>query len=392
VTLEGALPSVGPRRVVMVEPTPGMRGPQRTMLALARYLAPRVPLVVAVPEGFVSKVIRADVPDAELLALPFHRRRTTSWLHGAAALMRLKGGDGTLIHANGLSGLNLAAPLARRLDAPVVVHFHAGEVTARSRAFLEVWRWMGVRTVFLPVSMFSRAVLEAAGVRIPVSDILPNPIEQTKQGARAAPRRPFRVGWMGSKSPRKGLHHLVRIASLLREESMEWHLYGVDQRAPTPYVERCLAEIGRRDLSDRFMWHGRVVDTGSAYARMDALLVPSQRESFARVAAEAMAHGIPVVAARVGGVPEVIPDGVAGLLFDSASPDDAATHLRSLMDDPLLWQELSSNAARLAERFDVTTIGRMLEGFYAGALEDGNGSAPSRREERRQTPMDVWSA
>jgi glycosyltransferase involved in cell wall biosynthesis len=251
---------------------------------------------------------------------------------------------------------------------------------------------MGVRPVLLPVSMFSQAVLEAAGVRAPVGGVLPNPIEHAMTGERAAPRRPFRVGWMGSKSPRKGLHHLVGIASLLREEPLEWHLYGVDRRAPTRYVERCLAEIARRGLGDRITWHGRVDDTGSAYARMDALLVPSERESFARVAAEAMTHGIPVVAARVGGVPEVVPDGVAGLLFDAASPDDAAVHLRSLMHEPPLWRELSSNGARLAERFDVMTVGRKLEGFYADVLEDGNGPAPSRAEGRGSTPMSVWCA
>jgi glycosyltransferase involved in cell wall biosynthesis len=377
----------------MVEPTPGMRGPQRTMLALARYLEPRLPLVVAVPEGFVSKVIREDLPDVDILALPFHRRRTTSWLHGAAALMFLKGGDGTLIHANGLSALNVAAPLARRLDVPVVVHFHAGELRARSKVFLEVWRWMGVRIVFYPVSIFSRAVLEAAGVRAPVRDILPNPIEQAGQGERSAPQRPFRVGWMGSKSPKKGLHHLVRIASLLREEAVEWHLYGVDlQRAPTPYVERCLAEIERRDLVDRISWHGRVDDTRSAYARMDALLVPSERESFARVAAEAMAYGIPIVAARVGGLPEVVPDGVAGLLFDTARPDEAAAHLRSLINEPPLWKVLSLNGVRVAERFNVMTVGGMLETFYAEVLGAGEEAAASITEGRRRAPMDVGSA
>ena len=205
---------------------------------------------------------------------------------------------------------------------------------------------------------------------------------------RSAPERPLRVGWMGSTSPRKGLHHLVRIASLLRDDAVEWHLYGIDpMRIPPPYVERCLAEIAARNLIDRIRWPGIVNEPGPAYERMDALLVPSERESFGRVALEAMAHGVPVVAARVGGVPEVVSDGESGFLFDPARPDEAAAHLRSLVNDPSLWEELSGSAVRSAERFDVTTIGVMLERFYADVLGDGAGNAASIREALERAPM-----
>jgi glycosyltransferase involved in cell wall biosynthesis len=380
VTAERSLASVRPRRVIMVEPTPGMRGPQRTMLTLARYLAPRVPLVVALPEGFVSRAIRAGAPDAEILALPFHRTRTASWLHGAASLISPLGrdGDGILIHANGLSALNLVGPLARRVDAPVLVHFHACEITARSRAFIVMWQRLGVRMVFHPVSTFSRGLLEATGVRTLVREILPNPIERTDHDAqRSGPQRPFRVGWIGSKSPRKGLHRLIQIASLLRDEAVEWDLYGVDLNGNrAPYVQRCRIEIAGRGLDDRIRWCGKVEDTRSAYDRMDALLLPSERESFARVAIEAMARGVPVVASRVGGVPEAVRDGASGLLFDPGSPDEAATHLRSLMHDPALWLALSSTAFRLADRFDVTTVGPMLERFYEECFGTGTSMRP----------------
>jgi glycosyltransferase involved in cell wall biosynthesis len=193
---------------------------------------------------------------------------------------------------------------------------------------------------------------------------------------------------MGSTSPIKGLHHLVRIASLLRDEAVEWHLYGIDpRRTPTPYVERCLAEIRGSDLIDRIVWRGIVNDPGPAYERMHALLVPSERENSPRVAIEAMAHGVPVVAARVGGVPEVISDGDSGLLFTPACPEEAAARLRSLVNDPSLWEELSGSAVRSAERFDVTAIGVMLERFYADLLGDGAGNAASFRGARERVPM-----
>lgn len=360
--------------VVMVEPTPGMRGPQRTLLDLARYLAPRLRLVVAIPEGFVSRVIGSDVPDAQILPLPFHPSRTTSWIHGATALMSSLGAeDGdVLIHANGLSALNLAAPLARRLSAPVFVHFHAPKLPARSRLFLRVWKRAGVRMAFFPVSDFSRALLERSEVRDLVRGTLPNPIDASGVPTeRARPHRPFRVGFMGSKSPNKGLHLLLEIAGLLRGEEIEWHVFGIDlHRTPTPYVARCLEMVEHDGLKAKVRWRGKLEDMRHGYAEVDLLLVPSTLESQSRVALEAMANGLPVVATRVGGLPEVVREGVSGWLFDPDRPGDAAAHIGRMRDDQELWRVFSRAAVRAAASFDITAVGSKLEGFYAELLRD----------------------
>lgn len=345
------------------------------MLALAGYLAERRDVAVAVPEGFVSRAIRRDVPGARLLLLPGAPVRAMRWGRRSSFLMRTLALERrpVLLHANGLSGLNLVAPVARQLDAPVFVHFHASEIAPRSRAFLQVWKTVGVRMAFFADSCFSRGILEATGVRALVGGVLPDPMDlATFAVEREGPRRPFRVGFVGSKSPNKGLHRLVAIARLLRDEQIEWHLYGIDlERNRTPYVEQCLGELERVGLADKIRWYGQVEDTRDVYARMDALLLPSGQENIPRVALEAMASGLPVVATRVGSVPEAVWDGVAGGLFDPRNPEEGAERLRRIATDSDLWRELSAGAVRAASRFDVSAVGRLLERFYGDMLQNG---------------------
>jgi glycosyltransferase involved in cell wall biosynthesis len=356
--------------VVMVEPTPGQRGPQRTLLAFARYLAERRPVIVAVPEGFVSKTLRAESPGADILSLPFHRSRARSWVRGSAMLLsRIGGGPPpALLHANGLSALNLAAPAARRLNVPVFVHFHASEIRPRSRAFVKLWERLGVRMSFFPVSDFGRSLLEEAGLRRIVRGVLPNPVARTG-AARNLPHQPFRVGFVGSKNPVKGLHYFVRVAQSMQDVDVEWRLYGIDlERHRTPYVETCLAEISAAGLDGRIKWCGKVEDVAVAYASVDALLVPSQQESLPRVALEAMASGLPVIASRVGAIPEVVRDNQSGRLFDVERPEEAAGHLRGLVRDLRLWSRLSSGAIEVARRFEISEVGELIERYYEEVL------------------------
>ncbi|MGA8987383.1 glycosyltransferase, partial [Aeromicrobium sp.] len=92
------------------------------------------------------------------------------------------------------------------------------------------------------------------------------------------------------------------------------------------------------------------------YAAAAVVCVPSYNESFGLVALEAQACGAPVVAARVGGLPTAVSDGVTGVLVDGHDPADYASALHPLLTDPELREAMSQKAVRHAEGFgwDVT--------------------------------------
>lgn len=109
------------------------------------------------------------------------------------------------------------------------------------------------------------------------------------------------------------------------------------------------------------------------------LAVPSTWfETFGIVAAEAMSHGIPVVASRIGALAETVQDGVTGLLFDVGDARDLALKLRALWDDPERCRRLGrAGRARVSELCHETSHYRRLIEIYEAALGERRSCAPT---------------
>ena len=103
----------------------------------------------------------------------------------------------------------------------------------------------------------------------------------------------------------------------------------------------------------------------------DVLLLTSRTESFCLAALEAAACGLPAVAPRVGGLPEVVTDGKTGLLFRPGYEAEASEALVGLLSDPRRWSEMSRAAVRRAQLFCSDEIlGRYVQ-LYRDALDGG---------------------
>ena len=116
-------------------------------------------------------------------------------------------------------------------------------------------------------------------------------------------------------------------------------------------------------IADRVHWLGWRSDAADLMAAFDLLLVPSLGEGFGLVLLEAMARRVPVIASRVGAIPEVIAHGESGILIEPRDVEALAQAMARLLDDRALRKYMGLlGAARLEERFSVE---RMVAGTIA---------------------------
>jgi N-acetyl-alpha-D-glucosaminyl L-malate synthase BshA len=119
------------------------------------------------------------------------------------------------------------------------------------------------------------------------------------------------------------------------------------------------------DKDVRFL--GRLDSVVDLLQATDLFLLPSQTESFGLAALEAMACGAPVVATRVGGIPEVVEDGRNGILEPPGSVEAMARRAIELLRDPERHRIMSQAALESAKQFSAERIVPMYEALYAGA-------------------------
>lgn len=117
-----------------------------------------------------------------------------------------------------------------------------------------------------------------------------------------------------------------------------------------------------------FVGYLRGKELATAYASADAFIFPSRTETLGLVLLEAMAAGTPVVAARSGGIPDIVTDGINGYLFDPDDEEGAMTATQRLLANPQERETLRQNARLEAERWGWASATQQLRSYYQGIL------------------------
>jgi glycosyltransferase involved in cell wall biosynthesis len=128
--------------------------------------------------------------------------------------------------------------------------------------------------------------------------------------------------------------------------------------------------LRRRAGSLPVVFAGFVDDPANAYAAADVVALSSVHEGLGLVLLEAAQHGVPAVATRVGGIPDVVEDGVTGVLVPPRDPAALAHALETVLADDARRRALGAAAReRVSERHDVATCARAHERLYAELLQ-----------------------
>jgi len=175
-------------------------------------------------------------------------------------------------------------------------------------------------------------------------------------GVRAGVPPRFTVLYAGRLFRRKRVDVLLRAAAWLRERIPEIEVRIVGDGPCAPALDKLSRAL---NLAGTVTWLGHVplAQLAAEYKRSDVFCLPSVQEGFGIVLLEAMAAERPIVAARAGAIPEVVPHGV---LVDPESSEALAAGIESLYRSPETRDSLGHAGARWVEQFDAPRVARLF--------------------------------
>ncbi|MHB8156234.1 MAG: glycosyltransferase family 4 protein [Desulfocucumaceae bacterium] len=173
------------------------------------------------------------------------------------------------------------------------------------------------------------------------------------------------VATVARLAPQKGVAYFIRAASLLSESNDNTVFLVIGDGPMREELER---EAGGLKLSGRVIFAGERKDVSRIMPCLDVFVLASVTEGLPLTVLEAMAAGRPVVATRVGGVPEIIEHGKSGLLVDPGDVAGLASSIKNILDSEK-YNEMASNGKSLVlGRFTAKKMGDQTDLVYSSLL------------------------
>ena len=180
------------------------------------------------------------------------------------------------------------------------------------------------------------------------------------------------IGTIGHFAPLKGYEELLGAMSEVVRAGFNVKLALVGECIyphSKGYKEKLLSLVDSAGLKDKVIFTGFREDIPELLASFDLFVLPSRSEGFGRVNLEAMAMGKPVISTNVGGIPEVVIDGVTGILVPPGNSNLLSRAIVKLLDDPHMREIMGREGRkRVEERFTLQGHVQRIQEIYRDVL------------------------
>lgn len=344
-------------------------GAEVALLNLLTYLDRKTYSPIAfVPEGELAAAIRKldirCVPIPSLAGL--NRYNLPRFVYGLARLMKSAIREQpALIHANTNFASEYAGLLAKWLKIPTIGHIRDIEPLGR----------MGQYTIRQNTRLIA---ISDAVTRYLIEEHIPETqivriydgvdLRQYVPISQPPPPERFIIGIIGQIGTRKGHVYLLEAVKRLLPHHPNLHVWIIGkepQHSAEQYAEQLQHIVEHTGMRQQVEFLGFRTDIPAILAQIDVLALPSLQEPFGKIVIEAMAMGKPVVASRVGGVPEIVEDGVTGILIPPADAAALASALRKLIANRDTRETMGREGRQRVEKlFSLEENVRQTEHLY----------------------------
>jgi glycosyltransferase involved in cell wall biosynthesis len=276
------------------------------------------------------------------------------------------------------------ALMARAARVPVIIsHEHGSALEGKAmRRLLDRQVVARLSTTMVAVSDWDRHnLIRLEGIDPDRIVVVPNgivpPVASTNDLGPELSRPPggALIGAVGRLYPEKGYADLIRAVALIRRQSRPVRCVIAGVGPEEDRLRELIASLGLADVT----LLGRRSDVHEVISMLDVAVLPSRREGSPLAMLEYMAAAAPIVATSVGGVPELIDDGVHGLLVEPGEPAALAAGIQRLIDDPALAQRLGRAARdRQRQNYDLGVVVGRLEELYRRCYEEASATRVHR--------------
>lgn len=309
-------------------------------------------------------------------------RSPAGWaLHGASSVGAMRSGArwADVVHAESFASVLPAGHGARAAGRPLVTSLHTSHFLRMSESLL--WRPLLRRIVRRADHTFAAseeigavAMGLASGVMV---EALTNGVDTDRfvPGGCGAGEHPLTVVVPRRLFEKNGVEYLVRAVPGIAQQVPGVRVRIVGDGPERPRLEAIAAELG---VSGHIEFSGSVPHGSmpAVFAAAHVAVLPSLMEATSVAALEAMACALPVVATRVGGLPEIVDEQV-GALVPPRDPDALAASVAALLTDPLREEKGRTARARVVERWsNDRLVDRHLE-VYEGLLASAGARSQS---------------
>jgi L-malate glycosyltransferase len=216
----------------------------------------------------------------------------------------------------------------------------------------------------LPVSLQRRATTVVHGVDLSSSNGLlarRAEIRTLVRSELAMEQGEFLFLTVANLRPEKGYDVLLEAAKIIGDSDIPIRIAAVGRGPLEKDLRARHAELG---LGGRFQFLGQRDDVLRLMAGADAFVLASHHEGLPVALMEATSVGLPIVASRVGGIPQALEDGVDAILVQAGDPELLAQAMEQLASDPTLSEQLGQRAKIRSSMFDIAEANRAVGDIY----------------------------